>query len=119
MCVAYVDGDANRMTNIDHKWGFISFAGFQYGNRYDFRPLVFMLILLPSLAPAARAQSDEAKKVLEQFGSWRPSDEKLIMYRLDWAPSVKAAMERAVRENRPVFIIAIHARYGDMFSGHC
>ncbi len=86
---------------------------------YNRKILALTFLLLPVLASAAHAQSDEARQALERFGSWRPSDQKLIMYRLDWAPSVKTAMERAARENRPVFIIAIHARYGDMFSGHC
>ena len=100
------------MTKLDHPRDLTGFAG-------CLKTLAATLILLSTMAPAVRAQSEETRLALEQLKSWRPSDEKLIMYRLDWAPSVKTAIERAARENRPVFIIAIHARYGDMFSGHC
>ena len=41
------------------------------------------------------------------------------MYRLDWAESLDVAMKRAVRENRPVCLVIIFAKYGDMASGHC
>jgi hypothetical protein len=41
------------------------------------------------------------------------------MYRLDWAASLDVALKRAARENRPVCLVIIFAKYGDMASGHC
>lgn len=79
------------------------------------------LVLALGLAAggAARAQDAEAKKALERYRALRPTAEDLIMYRLDWAESFEAAKERAVKEKRPVLVVAIHARYGDLFTGHC
>ena len=88
-------------------------------HHHNFKTLMVVSILLLALTPVARPQSDEVKRALEQYARWRPSDEKLIAYRLDWEPSVETALKRAAHENRPVFIIAIHARYGEMLSGHC
>jgi hypothetical protein len=41
------------------------------------------------------------------------------MYRLDWADSIETALERSRAEGRPVMLIVIHARYGDITTGHC
>jgi hypothetical protein len=41
------------------------------------------------------------------------------MYQIDWAPSLEEAQKRALREKRPVFLVIIHAQYGDLTSGHC
>ena len=41
------------------------------------------------------------------------------MYRLDWAESLDVALKRAIRENRPICLVIIFAKYGDMASGHC
>ena len=48
-----------------------------------------------------------------------PVIEALSMYRLDWEESLLAAQIRGLRENRPVCLVIIHARYGDITSGHC
>ena len=70
-------------------------------------------------ATSAYAQSDEAKHALADFKSLRPTDDDLVMYRLDWAASFKAGQERAAKEKKPLFVIVIHARYGECFTGHC
>lgn len=71
------------------------------------------------LALPAFAQSPAAKETLERFRQLRPGDDDLAMYRLDWAPSLEAAQKRAAKEKRPVLLVVIHAKYGDMISGHC
>ena len=70
-------------------------------------------------ANRATAQTDDAQLVLDRYQLIRPSDDELAMYRLDWAPSLEAAIKRSAIENRPVALVVIHARYGDLSSGHC
>ncbi|MEK7468489.1 MAG: hypothetical protein AAB074_13850 [Planctomycetota bacterium] len=75
------------------------------------------LALLISL-PAA-AQNAEAQKALTRFTELRPGDDDLAMYRLDWADDLAEAQKRASKEKRPVLLVVIHAKYGDMITGHC
>lgn len=79
------------------------------------RTLMLALILS---APAV-AQNAEAKKALDRFTELRPGDDDLAMYRLDWAAELGEAQKRAAKEKRPVLLIVIHAKYGDMITGHC
>lgn len=58
-------------------------------------------------------------RLAAKYRAIRPNDEELAMYRLDWAESLSLAQERARLENRPVCLAVIHARYGDLTSGHC
>lgn len=86
---------------------------------------------LTSAAPAQNSiANDTAKKntitkntiterVLERYRELRPTDAELGMYRLDWAPSLEKALERAQQESRPVLLVVIHAKYGDITGGHC
>jgi hypothetical protein len=78
---------------------------------------ILALALLLSL-PAA-AQNAEAQKALSRFTELRPGDDDLAMYRLDWSENLAEAQKRALKEKRPVMLIVIHAKYGDMISGHC
>ena len=70
-------------------------------------------------AVPAAAQDPAAAEVLNRYRALRPTGDDLAMYRLDWAASVDEAKERAAREDRPVLVLAIHARYGDFYTGHC
>ena len=74
----------------------------------------FLLCALP-----AAAQNAEASKALARYTELRPADKDLSMYRLDWAPDLAEAQMRASKEKRPVLLIVIHAKYGDMITGHC
>jgi hypothetical protein len=65
------------------------------------------------------AQDVGARRILKNYQSSRPTEQDLAMYRLDWASSLDDALERAARESRPIFLVIIHARYGDINSGHC
>ncbi|MCE9584616.1 MAG: hypothetical protein K8T20_19165, partial [Planctomycetes bacterium] len=71
------------------------------------------------LSLPAAAQSSEAQKALARFTELRPGDDDLAMYRLDWAPGLEEAQKRAAKEKRPVLLVVIHAKYGDMVTGHC
>ena len=62
---------------------------------------------------------DRADTILDRYESLRPSPEELAMYGLDWAVSLEQGLERARKEERPVLLVIIHARYGDITSGHC
>jgi len=71
------------------------------------------------LAGFAVAENPAAKRILAGYQALRPAARDLAMYRLDWAESLDVALKRAARENRPVCLVIIFAKYGDMASGHC
>ena len=75
-----------------------------------------LLLLAASFAPA---QDSAVQSVLDRYADFRPAAKDLVMYQLDWAPSLEEAQKRALREKRPVFLVNIHAQYGDLTSGHC
>ena len=65
------------------------------------------------------AEKGNAKQILDRYQALRPLAKDLAMYRLDWADSLDVALKRAVKEKRPICLIIIHAKYGDIASGHC
>ena len=65
------------------------------------------------------AEDAGVKRILARYQAIRPAARDLGMYRLDWADSLEVALKRAAKENRPVCLIIIHAKYGDIASGHC
>ena len=75
-----------------------------------------LLLLAASFAPA---QDSAVKSILDRYADFRPAAKDLAMYQIDWAPSLAAAQKRALQEKRPVFLVIIHAQYGDLTSGHC
>ena len=77
------------------------------------------LVSLLTATSSTFGQDEGAKQILAQFDDMRPTANELGMYRLDWAGSLDEALQRAVEERRPVFLIVIHAKYGDVSSGHC
>ncbi|MDA1015918.1 MAG: hypothetical protein O3A00_15860 [Planctomycetota bacterium] len=81
------------------------------------RKILCSLLVLAS--SVASAQDQRVSRVLAKFDRLRPSEKDLAMYRLDWADSLDNAWKRAAREGRPVFLVIIHAKYGDIQSGHC
>ena len=76
--------------------------------------LAVILVALP-----AGAQSDAAQRALDLFEATRPTDDDLGMYRMNWAPTLAGALERSKVEKKPVCLVIIHAKYGDLYSGHC
>ncbi len=81
-------------------------------------PCLLPLLAIAGLTPV-RAQNADAKRIYGRIEELRPTDDVLGMYRLDWAPSLPEALARAKAEKRPVFLVIIHAQYGDLYSGHC
>jgi hypothetical protein len=65
------------------------------------------------------AEPGDVKDVLEKFQSIRPKAAELALYQLDWTPTLKAAREKAAKEERPIFLVMVTNSFGDMFSGHC
>tara|TARA_B100001971_G_C18044610_1_gene459497 strand:+ start:327 stop:581 length:255 start_codon:yes stop_codon:yes gene_type:complete len=80
---------------------------------------VFIVCLFFVFVSIVTAADRNAKRILDRYDVLRPKAKDLAMYRLDWAESLDVAMKRAVRENRPVCLVIIFAKYGDMASGHC
>ena len=81
--------------------------------------LCFACLLVASVPITALAQDTVAKQILARFRTIRPDDESLAMYRLDWAESLESALERSSKGHRPIFLVIIHAKYGDISAGHC
>jgi hypothetical protein len=79
--------------------------------------ILFVAVLLAS--STAAAQDEQADRVLSKYLKIRPSEREMAMYQLDWADSLGDAQKRAAREDRPIVLIIIHAKYGDIHSGHC
>ena len=71
------------------------------------------------LAGFVIAEDVGVKRILARYQAIRPAAKDLGMYRLDWADSLDVALKRAAKEKRPVCLIIIHAKYGDIASGHC
>ena len=78
--------------------------------------LIFFSVFL---AGFVKGEDVDAKRILARYQAIRPAAKDLGMYRLDWADSLDEALKRAAKENRPVCLIVIHAKYGDIASGHC
>ena len=78
-----------------------------------------MRFLLAALLVAA--QDPEFAAIEKRAKAARPSDDDLAFYSLNWAPSLKDARERAAKEKRPIFFIAVTNITGpdDVYSGHC
>ena len=77
------------------------------------------LFLLLTATGLLSAQDSKVKSALDRYEDFRPGADDLAMYQIDWAPSLAEAQKRALREKRPVFLVIIHAQYGDLTSGHC
>jgi hypothetical protein len=85
------------------------------------RPVVslFVVLLAALTACAALASEPSVRRLLGKYNTIRPDDDQLAMYRLDWVESLADAQDLALLENRPVCLMVIHARYGNITSGHC
>jgi hypothetical protein len=82
--------------------------------------MLIVAILAMSCAMRAHgADPSDVKRVLDKFQSVRPEAADLVLYELDWAPTLKAAKERAAKEERPIFLVVVRNSFGDLRSGHC
>jgi hypothetical protein len=84
--------------------------------------VVKLMVATLAMACSARAQGadqSDVKSTLEKFQSVRPAVADLALYQLDWMPTLKAAKEKAAKEERPIFLVVVTNSFGDMYSGHC
>ena len=82
-------------------------------------PRFFWVVFLMTFTTFSIAQEIEVKEVWQRYQTLRPNAEQLAMYQLNWANSLDKALKKAANQNRPIFLIIIHARYGNIQSGHC
>ena len=61
----------------------------------------------------------EVELILDKFELIRPQDRDLSLFKLDWEKTLKSALARAAREDRPVLLILVRNSNGDIFQGHC
>jgi len=65
------------------------------------------------------ADPGDVKVVLDRYHSIRPKATELGIYDLDWMPTLKAAKEKAAKEDRPIFLVVVTNSFGNVCSGHC
>ena len=82
------------------------------------RSLICAFFVLLTTA-AGLADEPSVRRLLARYNAIRPDDDQLAIYRLDWVASLAEAKDLALLENRPVCLVVIHARYGNITSGHC
>jgi hypothetical protein len=81
--------------------------------------LIAAILTMACGAGAHCADQSDVKSVLDKFQAIRPQAENLALYQLDWMPTLKAAKEKAAKENRPIFLVVVTNSFGDLYSGHC
>ncbi len=65
------------------------------------------------------AQELAVERVLTWYHLLRPPARDLAVYQLDWSSSIDQARKQAIAQRRPICLMIIHAKYGDIASGHC
>jgi hypothetical protein len=81
--------------------------------------LIVAILATACVANAHGADQSDVKSILDKFQSVRPQEADLALYQLDWMPTLKAAKERAAKEERPIFLVVVTNSFGDLYSGHC
>jgi hypothetical protein len=81
--------------------------------------LIAAVLAIAGVAGAHGADQGDVKGVLDKFQSVRPQAADLALYQLDWVPTLKAARDRAAKEQRPIFLVVVTNSFGDLYSGHC
>jgi hypothetical protein len=81
--------------------------------------LIVAILALACVARVHSADPSDVKSILARFQSVRPQAADLALYQLDWMPTLKAAREKAARQERPIFLVVVTNSFGDLFSGHC
>ena len=81
--------------------------------------LILAILAMACVAGAHGADQSDVKSVLDKFHSVRPQAADLALYQLDWMPTLKAAREKAAKEERPIFLVVVTNSFGDLYSGHC
>jgi hypothetical protein len=80
---------------------------------------VACIVALVGAVAAPGADQRDVKSALDKFHSIRPQPASLAIYQLDWMPTLKAARERATKEQRPILLVLVTNSFGDLSSGHC
>ena len=78
-----------------------------------------VLLLMFTVSLVADPPGPEVELILDKFELIRPQDRDLSLFKLDWEKTLKSALARAAREDRPVLLILVRNSNGDIFQGHC
>jgi hypothetical protein len=81
--------------------------------------LIVAILAMARVAGTHGADRSDVTSVLAKFQSVRPQAADLALYQLDWLPTLKAAKERAAKQQRPIFLVVVTNSFGDLYSGHC
>jgi hypothetical protein len=82
---------------------------------------ILTAILLAAMGATGVEAADtyQVRGILAKYNFLRPDTDDLTLYRLDWAPTLRQAREKAAREQRPIFLAVVTNSYGNVFTGHC
>ena len=64
-------------------------------------------------------ESTEVQKILDKYRAYRPEAKDLVLYQLDWLPTLKAAKEEAAKGKRPILLMVVSNTNGNLLTGHC
>lgn len=77
------------------------------------------LLSLPAATARGWETDAEVQRVLKGYRSARPTTDELMVYSLDWAPTLGEAKKRAAREGRPILLAVVTNSFGNLYTGHC
>ena len=78
-----------------------------------------LLLLSLTAGLAAEEPGRDVALLLDKFELLRPQDRELSLFTLDWEKTLKTALVRAARQERPVLLIVVRNSNGDIVRGHC
>jgi hypothetical protein len=67
----------------------------------------------------AQVPDADVQRILDKYRLFRPADQDLAVFQLDWMPTLKDARERAAKEQRPILLLVVTNSYGNLLTGHC
>jgi hypothetical protein len=61
----------------------------------------------------------DVQRILDKYKAAVPSAKELGLFNLDWAPTLQAAKERVAKQKRPILLMVVRNKYGNLYTGHC
>ena len=61
----------------------------------------------------------DVQRILDKYQAAVPGAKELGLFGLDWAPTLQAAKEKAAKEKRPILLMVVRNKYGNLYTGHC
>jgi hypothetical protein len=69
--------------------------------------------------PGGHNKHGDVERILDRYQTAVPGAKELGLFGLDWAPTLKIAKEKAAKEKRPILLMVVRNKYGNLYTGHC